>query len=229
MRALAIFRPSAAALAAALALGLAALAFAQTGGDAAAQAGPYAAADDSAAANAAAEAEAEAAAYREAHRNDVRNGFLPGLSASLLKPFVGPKLYEGVNFHYAFIQGVSRAAGPADFGGYFEWYGEVGYYKELASAANDDIFFLYSIGVNLSFEKRMSARRAFLVPYFGLKAGGVYFNDRASGLLIEPVLGAVLLRLDALNANYDASVFLNTMALGEFIGLRHSLVVNFNL
>lgn len=160
---------------------------------------------------------------------EIRNAFLPGLSASLLVPFKAGTVFEGAHIHYAFIQGISSSTSASAFGGYYEWYSEIGYYKELGSNPYDDIFFTYSTGVNLSFEKFLSNYRAVLVPYFGAKFGGIFFNKASGGLYLEPVLGIVVVQTPSLNINYDAGLFLNTVNLSDNIGVHHSLVMNFNL
>ncbi|MBQ4379536.1 MAG: hypothetical protein II821_10140 [Treponema sp.] len=161
--------------------------------------------------------------------DSVRNAFLPGLSVSMLTGFENNKNYPGFDFHYAFIQGVTEAASSTDFGGYYEIYAEIGFYKELHSKINDDIFFTYSLGTNISFEKFGHGVRKFLVPYFGAKVGGIYFNNKDSGLLLEPVLGIVLANTNKVKINYNAGLFLNTVMLSDMIGIHNSLVFNLNL
>lgn len=169
---------------------------------------------------------------RPASRN---NAFLPGLSWSWLVPFEDSRRYQGANFHYAFIQGVTSSRNSSDFGGYYETYAEIGFYKEQNSSFSEDIFFQYSLGVNLSFEKFLASSRTVLVPYFGARAGGLYLNDpngsgeARNGLLLEPVLGAVVFLTPWFNLNYDAALFLNTVDLPGLIGVRHSVVLNVNL
>ena len=124
--------------------------------------------------------ESEAAEESDAPEADARNAFLPGVAASFINQFGDGRLYPGASFHYAFIQGVTRSKSRGDFGGYYEWYAEIGFFKELASSMTDDIFFTCASGVNLSFEKFIDGTRDFLVPYFGAKAGGVFFNKGAS-------------------------------------------------
>lgn len=171
----------------------------------------------------------------ESSRLQYRNAFLPGLSASWLVPFESSKRYQGANFHYAFIQGITRSTGSMDFGGYYESYLEIGYYKEQSSSFNQDIFFSYSLGMNLSFEKFLTSDRSFLIPYFGARAGGIYMNDPSgggaslNGFVLEPVMGLVVFLSKGINLNLDSSLFLNTVDLPGLIGLRHSLVVNINL
>jgi len=158
-----------------------------------------------------------------------RKAFLPGLSTTLLTPFGSSQLYPGFAFHYAFVEGVTRPRSASDFGGYYEWYSEISFSKELRSAWNDDIFFTYATGVNLSFEKFLKGPRNFLVPYFGAKGGGVFFNKSSGGFFLEPILGLVLWEAPDLIVNYDAGLFLAAADLGDHIGVHQSLLVNFNL
>lgn len=166
---------------------------------------------------------------KKAAVREIRNAFLPGVSGSVLIPFKEGTAYVGGNIHYAFIQGISTSDSSSDFGGYYEWYSEIGYYKEQHSNAYDNIFFTYSTGVNLSFEKFLSTYRSVFVPYFGAKFGGLFFNEGSGGLYLEPVLGLVVLQTKSFNVNYDAGLFLNSTNLSDNIGLRHSLVINVNL
>jgi hypothetical protein len=161
--------------------------------------------------------------------SEARKAFLPGLSASILSEFGSSNIYPGFNFHYAFVEGVSRPKNSYDFGGYYEWYSEIGFYKELNSNMTNDIFFTCASGVNLSFEKFLTSSRNFLVPYFGAKFGGVFFNKGSGGFFVEPILGTVLLETENIIVNYDCGLFLNTADLSGKIGLHNSLLVNFNL
>ncbi|WP_191018139.1 hypothetical protein [Treponema zioleckii] len=162
-------------------------------------------------------------------KTDVRNAFVPGLSASAITGFTNGKIYPGFDFHYAFVEGVSEARSRSSFGGYYEFYTEIGFYKELNSPVDEDIFFTYAAGVNLSFEKFIHGSRDFLIPYFGAKLGGIYFNNVGSGMLLEPVLGLVVLNKNSININLNSGLFLNTVDLSNYIGLHSSLVVNLNL
>jgi hypothetical protein len=166
---------------------------------------------------------------KKAEVQEIRNAFLPGVSASVLVPFEPGLVYAGGTIHYAFIQGISSSTSSSGFGGYYEWYSEIGYFKELNSSLNGDIFFTYAFGVNLSFEKFLNTYRDVLVPYFGAKVGGISFNKLSGGLYLEPTLGVVLLQTKSFNLNYDAGLFLNTVDLSRFIGVQHSVVLNFNL
>lgn len=165
-----------------------------------------------------------------AQNNDsIRNAFLPGLSASIITGFANNKNYPGFDFHYAFIQGVTEPTSAMSFGGYYEAYAEIGFYKELDSKINDDIFFTYSGGINLSFEKFGHGIRKYLVPYFGAKVGGIYFNNSDDGMLLEPVLGIVIANTNKVKINFNSGLFLNTVMLSDMIGIHNSLIVNLNL
>lgn len=166
---------------------------------------------------------------KKAEVQEIRNAYLPGLSLSMIAPFEPGIRYVGANIHYAFIQGISSSTSSSNFGGYYEWYSDIGYFKELVSALNDDIFFTFAFGVNLSFEKFLNNYRDVFVPYFGAKMGGIYFNKLSGGLYLEPTLGMVVIQTKSFNLNYDLGLFLNTVSLSNYIGLQHSVVVNFNL
>jgi hypothetical protein len=159
----------------------------------------------------------------------MRSGFLPGIAFSVLQPFEVPKLYLGLDFHYSFLQGVTEPQDKKEFGGYYETYVEIGFYKERSSSFNDGIFFTYCAGINLSFEKFFSYYRSFLVPFFGAKVGGIYINNQGGGVTLEPVIGVVGVLTNYFNINYAASLFLNTVDLAGFIGIHHTIIINFNL
>ncbi|WP_406033311.1 hypothetical protein [Treponema saccharophilum] len=167
--------------------------------------------------------------FADVSATNIRNAFLPGLSASAVTGFKNEKIYTGFDFHYAFVQGTSEARSPSSFGGYYEGYCEIGFYKEIDSPVDDDIFFTYAAGVNLSFEKFIGGSRDFLIPYFGAKVGGIYFNTVGKGMLLEPVLGLVVINKKSININLNSGLFLNTVDLSKYIGLHTSLVVNLNL
>ena len=167
--------------------------------------------------------------FGEENNKDIRNAFLPGLSFSAVTGFKNEKIYPGFDFHYSFLEGTSEAKGSTSFGGYYEAYCEIGFYKEKDSPINEDIFFTYALGVNLSFEKFNNGSRNFLIPYFGAKIGGIYFNNIGQGMLLEPVLGLVIINKKAVNINLDSGLFLNTVDLSNYIGLHSSLIINLNL
>ena len=127
----------------------------------------------------------------EDEENNEWKGFLPGFSFGVLKP-LSDKVYLGINYHYTFTQSITLPETDSDFGGYNEIYLEVGYFKEFSSEFNQDIFFTYAFGINLSFEKFLSGYRSFLIPFLGLKAGGLFINSVGNGFLIEPTLGLVI-------------------------------------
>jgi len=166
---------------------------------------------------------------RISQADEVNSAFLPGISASLITSFGSSNLYPGVNFHYAISQGLTASRKAEDFGGYYETYVEIGFYKELSSTFTNDIFFTYAAGLNFSFEKFRSGVRNFLIPYFGAKVGGIYFNISGGGFFLEPIVGIVIVQLPWLNINYDLGLFLNTVNLSDHIGLHNSLIINFNL
>ena len=158
-----------------------------------------------------------------------RKAFLPGVSASMISEFGNSNIYPGFNFHYVFVEGVSRPKNSYSFGGYYEWYSEIGFFKELNSSMTNDIFFTCASGMNLSFEKFQTSSRNFLIPYFGAKFGGVFFTKGSSGFFVEPTLGTVLIETENLIVNYDCGLFLNSADLSGRIGLHNSLLVNFNM
>jgi len=158
-----------------------------------------------------------------------RKAFLPGLAASLIQNVDGERWYPGAAFHYAFVEGISRSRDSWDFGGYYEWYSEIGVFQEYRSSLTRDVFFTLASGVNLSFEKFLGGSRDFLIPYFGAKGGGVFYQQGAGGFFVEPILGLVLLENRSVVVNYDVGLFLNTAELARRIGLHQSLLVNFNL
>lgn len=158
-----------------------------------------------------------------------RKAFLPGLAASVIQNVDGNRWYPGVAFHYAFVEGVSRSRNAWDFGGYYEWYSEIGVYQEYRSTLTQDVFFTIASGVNLSFEKFLTGSRDWLIPYFGSKFGGVFYQQGSGGFFVEPVLGLVLVENHSFVVNLDSGLFLNTADLARRIGLHQSLTVNFNL
>lgn len=94
--------------------------------------------------------------------SNVREAFLPGVAGSVMTSLSDGKVYPGFSFHYAFVEGISHSSGPSDFGGYYEWYSEVGLFKEVNSALANDIFFTCGAGINLSFEKFLGRTRNYL-------------------------------------------------------------------
>ncbi|MCL5460336.1 hypothetical protein M3M33_16990, partial [Loigolactobacillus coryniformis] len=76
---------------------------------------------------------------------------------------------------------------------------------------NTDIFFTYTTGLTLSFEKLYRGARTYLLPTFGVQAGGIYFNEPAgNGLLLMPSIGLVLVAGPSFSLAVDGRFYLNT-------------------
>lgn len=149
----------------------------------------------------------------------------PGIAPSFLKPFKDTPSFSGINVSISWVTGTFSQVNNSN-GRFIDVYSEVGFYRQYHSGLNERTFFKYMMGCNLSFEKSIYGGRSFLIPYFGIKGGGIYFDDKSTGVVIEPLLGVILYRSSLVNISYNANYFINTAFLATMSGVDHSLSVN---
>jgi hypothetical protein len=159
----------------------------------------------------------------------IQKAFAPGFAFGFYQHLVNSNMYVGGSFHYDLAQTVTPSQSDTGFGGYTEIFAEVGFFKEINSAFNDDIFFTYLFGFNLSFEKFLNGIRRFLIPYFGMKVGGIFISQFGSGFALIPTIGINLFSTRSLNVSIDSQFLLNSAALSQYISLGATLNLNLNL
>jgi hypothetical protein len=69
--------------------------------------------------------------------------------------------------------------------------------------------------------------REFLIPYYGIKIGGVYLNtgiQEDNGLAIAPFLGLSIARTQHFFLNLDGGIFMSTVRFRETLSVSAALV-----
>ncbi len=162
-------------------------------------------------------------------QDKIKKAMFPGFTGGAYEALASHQIFWGTGFRYTFVQGMEKAKYEGDFGGYYELFSEVSFYKEDSSSFDDNIFFSYLIGMNLSFEKLRSGLRSFLIPYYGVKLGGAYFNRFGHGLMAVPTLGVILFANERLSITADAEFLLNSANLSAYISAGGFLTFTMNL
>jgi len=115
--------------------------------------------------------------------------FMPGIGYGFYQPAKADSIgsFHGVVVKYLFYRDVSQneRSGPSHVDFYAKF--------NLLNSLEDNIsqVFVYSLGVDLSFEK--NPQRFFFIPYFGLEVGGLSQKSYGSTIQFTPTAGVHLI------------------------------------
>ncbi len=119
---------------------------------------------------------------------------MPGIEFEYYKPFRSDSLgaWSGISVEYLFYGKVHNddENGP----GHFKFYGKLGILEN--SKSNIPIMLDYSLGMSLSWEK--NPKRTWLIPNFGLEAGGFSQKQLGSIFYFTPIAGIQFIALQNL-------------------------------
>ncbi len=115
---------------------------------------------------------------------------MPGFSYNMLFPNNSDSLgfFQGLGIEYLFYAKVSQNDKPGP--SHVRFYGRL----NILNSSRKDIIndaFAYTLGLDLSLEK--NPKRSFLVPYFGIEAGGISQKQLGNTLQFTPTFGIHLL------------------------------------
>lgn len=154
--------------------------------------------------------------------------FDPAFSGSLLAVADTGELYQGLNFQLNLLELVTSTE-VKEMPMYFGLYFDIGLAKEQQSTVAEKSMITWALGLNLSFESQKNPARNFLIPYYGVKAGGISITNAGSGFYLEPLVGVSLLQFEAVGLNLSAGAFLNSVNLAKYLGVHSGLTVSLSL
>lgn len=115
--------------------------------------------------------------------------FMPGIGYGFYQPAKSDSIgsFHGVVVKYLIYREVSQneSSGPS----HVDFYAKLSLLNSLEE--NIEQVFLYSLGLDLSFEK--NPQRFFFIPYFGLEVGGLSQKTYGTTIQFTPTIGVHLL------------------------------------
>lgn len=148
--------------------------------------------------------------------------FMPGAQAVLYKPAGVEAPYFGGGFHIDVVRWShhNNGFGPAEGAVYMQA-------SLLKSESSEHTMGIYEGGLNLSFEK--NPQRQYLIPYFGMTAGGLFTEDQPHSGFVQPLLGMHLYSNHNVVAEVQGGYMFPTDAIDELAGFRAQASIRFHL
>jgi hypothetical protein len=111
--------------------------------------------------------------------------FMPGIGYGYYLPAKSDSIgaFHGISVKYLIFRKVSQNTNPGP--SHLDFYAKF----NLLNSMEDNIsqVFIYSLGLDLSFEK--NPKRFFLIPYFGLELGGLSQKSYGTTIQFTPTVG----------------------------------------
>ncbi|MFO0588232.1 MAG: hypothetical protein U0441_11860 [Polyangiaceae bacterium] len=148
--------------------------------------------------------------------------FMPGGQAMMYKPQGVAMPYVGGGFH---IDVVRWSHHNNDFGP-----GEGAVYMQgslLKSPSSEHTLGIYEGGFNLSFEK--NPKRRYLIPYFGMTAGGMFADDLPHSGFVQPLAGLHVYSAPSVIIEVQGGYMFPTDAVDQLNGFRAQASLRFHL
>jgi hypothetical protein len=158
------------------------------------------------------------------------NVLMPGLSGGVLVSTSDGSILAGGGFHFSLLYGRAEEKDPNTelvYPACWEFFVEVNLYRGVSRGNSGNWLFDYLAGASISFDRANTLSRNFFIPYYGIKAGGVYLNTDASeynGLAISPFLGISIIRTQNFFLNVEASIFMTTVLFRETLSFTPALL-----
>jgi hypothetical protein len=153
------------------------------------------------------------------------SAFIPGISYTNYLPHDSKKFgtYQGVSVEYLIFAGIHRNdnRGPSHVRVYNRY--------DLLTSSIDSVreAFIYSLGLNLSFER--NPKRNFLIPYFGIEIGGLYQKEMGNIFNFTAVGGIWLYTSQNIFVNLAGGYFYPIEKIEDYRGFRGTLGINLSL
>lgn len=158
-------------------------------------------------------------------RNNYNTAFMPGLAYTFYRPKVADSLgnFHGVTVEYLFYGSVHQNddAGPS----HVRFYGKLNILQ--SDKENINAFFMYGLGLDMSIER--NPKRTYLIPYFGLEAGGMTAKKYGTTLQFTPTLGVHLLSRKNIFINLHGGYMYPIRNFDTLQGWTGQIGVNFSL
>jgi hypothetical protein len=153
--------------------------------------------------------------------------FSPSLRAGLINTFEDGNHYFGGGMRINLVSSVPKGddddfRGPA----FIDWFVEVNLYRDpdLLEWAFD-----YLMGITVSVERARPGIRDWLLPYYGIKLGGIYLSDgQKSGVAFLPFIGLSILRRRYFFLDLEVAVLLNSADFKGMVSYEPSLAFGFS-
>lgn len=148
--------------------------------------------------------------------------FMPGAQAVMYKPAGVEAPYVGGGFHIDVVRWSHHNDdfGPAEGAVYMQA-------SLLRSPSSEHTMGIYEGGLNLAFEK--NPRRQYLIPYFGMTAGGMFAEDLPHSGFVQPVLGLHVYSAPNFVAEVQGGYMFPTDAIDQLAGFRAQASLRFHL
>ncbi len=142
--------------------------------------------------------------------------WMPGIQYTMLAPADrdGLGMYHGVSVEYLFAAWIHRNENRGPSHGRF--YANVDLLRSTKPEADD--LLLYHLGLNLSVERNPT--RSFLIPFFGIEAGGGYQRKYGNFAHFTPLAGFHVIGTQNVFLNVTGGYLYPTTALEEIRGAR---------
>jgi hypothetical protein len=151
--------------------------------------------------------------------------FMPGIGYGFFLPAKSDSIgaFHGVSVKYLFYRNVSQNKDPGP--SHVDFYAKL----NLLNSMKDNIsqVFLYSLGVDLSFEK--NPQRFFFIPYFGLEIGGLSQKSYGSTIQFTPTVGLHLFSKKNISVDLTAGYVYPVKNFETFAGWYGDFCLNFVL
>jgi len=151
--------------------------------------------------------------------------FMPGVGYGFYQPAKADSIgsFHGVSVKYLFLRDVSQNenSGPSHIDFYAKF--------NLLNSLEDNIsqVFLYSLGVDLSFEK--NPQRYAFIPYFGLEIGGLSQKSYGTTIQFTPTAGVHLLSKRNISVDLSAGYIYPVKNFEALAGWYGDICLNFVL
>jgi hypothetical protein len=151
--------------------------------------------------------------------------FMPGIGYSYFKPAKSDSIgnFDGITVKYLFYRDVSQNQDPGP--SHLTFYAKLSLLK--SSEANFSQIFLYSMGLDLSFEK--DPHRYYFIPFFGLEVGGLSQKSYGTTIQFTPTVGLHLISKKNFTLDFSGGYVYPVKNFEHLAGWYGDLCVNFVL
>jgi len=151
--------------------------------------------------------------------------FMPGIGYGFFQPSKSDSIgsFHGIAVKYLFYRDVSQNQDPGP--SHFTFYSKL----SLFNSTQDNIsqIFLYSIGIDLSFEK--NPHRYYFIPFFGLEMGGLSQKSYGTTIQFTPTFGLHMISRKNFTIDFCGGYVYPVRNFEHLAGLYGDLCVNFVL
>ncbi|MDR1389491.1 MAG: hypothetical protein LBJ31_05885 [Treponema sp.] len=153
--------------------------------------------------------------------------FVPSLRAGVINTFEDANHYFGGGLRVNFVSFVTEDYDDDErFPAFVDWFVEVNLYRDpdLPQWAFD-----YLMGITVSLERARPQIRDWLLPYYGVKFGGIYLSeDHKSGFVLLPFIGVSVFRRRNFYLDLEVAILLGSTDFKHMVSYEPSLAFGFS-